>query len=85
VPAGEDEHGVRDVRQPVLHLDVAVAGDRGGTQDVGRVHGVGHRRAHVVDARIARVGEVERELVGEQGGDLVGRPRRRLRAHDEVT
>ena len=61
--------------EAVLDRDRAVVLGRGRAQHVGSVDGVAHRGAQVVDAWVARIGEVERELVGEQRGDVLLRAR----------
>ena len=70
--------GWRDVGEAILDRDRAVVLGRRRAQDVGPVDRAGHGGAHVVDARIARIGEVEGQLVGEQRGDVLLRARLRL-------
>ena len=66
VAAGEHEHGMADRAEPVLDLDRAVVGDREVPQHVGRVDAAGGAALELLDARVERVGEVERELVVQQ-------------------
>src|SRR4051794_33420278 len=46
--------------------------------DVGREHHLAEAGADLLDARVTRVGEVERELVGEQAATVLLRARLRL-------
>ena len=59
----------------VLDGDRAVVLLRGRAQHVRPVDRVAQGGAQFVDARVARIGEVERELVGEQRRDVLLRAR----------
>ena len=65
--------GLRTPRSAASTSGTAIAAGRGGAQHVGRVDGGGHRVAQVADARVARVGEVERQLVGQERRDVLRR------------
>ena len=63
----------------------AVAAAATCAQDLRRVDGLALAARKSVDARVARVGEVERQLVGEQRGDVLRVRACGSRAHDRVT